>query len=405
MRLVCRILLLLYISLSVYLTGDLRAETEMPQMDNKTVNSAGTSDNKSDVTEKTMYNQEDPPVVDIAALNKLSQVVESVRDKRIIYVGENHTDYAHHNVQLEVIKALYNKGGKLAIGMEMFQRPFQKALDDYMAGNINEKEFLKRSEYFKRWKYDYNLYKPILDFAREKKIPAIALNQKKEIVDKVSRQGIDNLTAEEKKAIPAQIDLTDKDYRDRLKEVFSLHAKGNIGNFDYFLQAQVLWDETMSQAIDDYFRGNPELMKDGQMVVLAGGGHLAFGSGIPKRTYRRNGYSYSILLNDYDIEKDVADYIVMPKHTDGKASPKLMAMLKETDNNSLVVTGFTHGSVSEKAGLRKGDEILAMDGSEIHDMEDLMLELFFKKSDDVAKLKVKRRFLFWHIDTEIDVRL
>jgi uncharacterized iron-regulated protein len=355
--------------------------------------------------EKTMDHQEDPPVVDIAALNKLSQVIESVRDRRIIYVGESHTNYAHHNVQLEVVRGLYNKGGKLAIGMEMFQRPFQKALDDYIAGNINEREFLKRSEYFKRWKYDYNLCKPILDFAREKKIPVIALNQRKEIVDKVSRQGIDNLTAEEKMAIPAQIDLTDTQYKDKLKEVFALHSMGPAGNFDYFFQAQVLWDETMSQSIDDYFRGNPKLMKDGRMVVLAGGGHLAFGSGIPKRTYRRNGYSYSILLNDYEIEKDVADYIVIPKHTDGKTSPKLMVMLQETDNNSLVVAGFTHGSVSEKAGLRKGDEILAMDGNEIHDMEGLMLELFFKKSGDVAKLKVKRRFLFWRIDTEIDVRL
>ena len=38
--------------------------------------------------------------------------------------------------------------------MEFFQQPFQPALDDYIAGKIDEKEFLKKSEYYLRWRIE-----------------------------------------------------------------------------------------------------------------------------------------------------------------------------------------------------------------------------------------------------------
>jgi uncharacterized iron-regulated protein len=34
---------------------------------------------------------------------------------------------------------------KVAVGMEMFQVPYQKVLDDYTAGLISEQSFLKQS--------------------------------------------------------------------------------------------------------------------------------------------------------------------------------------------------------------------------------------------------------------------
>ena len=58
------------------------------------------------------------------------------------------------------------------------------------------------------------------------------------------------------------------------------------------------------------------------MIILAGNGHLAFGSGIPKRTFRRNGLDYAIILNDMDIERDIADYIIYPKPVEGAGISK-----------------------------------------------------------------------------------
>ncbi len=340
-------------------------------------------------------------VIDVSALKTLDNVIKDAKDKRIIYVGEYHDQYAHHLVELQVLKDLYRKGEKLAVGMEMFQRPFQKVLDQYIAGAIDERSFLKQTEYFKRWGYDYSLYKPILDFARAEKIPVIALNVKKEITDKVAKNGMDSLTAEEKADIPAQLDFSDQDYRERLRDVFNRHKGSGDRSFDFFFQAQILWDESMAASVDEFLKKNP----DYRVVVMAGGGHLAYGSGIPKRAFRRNGLPYSILLNDSSVEADIAQYIVMPQPIEGVPAPRIMAALA-VENNRVVVKDMPPDSVSRKAGIKNGDAILMFDGIPIQTIEDLKLELFFKKKDDVVKVKVlRKRFLFGDKEMEFDVKL
>jgi aminopeptidase N len=345
--------------------------------------------------------REPTAVIDLSALKTLDDTIRDAEGRKIVYVGEYHDQYAHHLVQLQVLKGLYRKDKKLGVGMEMFQRPFQKVLDAYIAGSIDEREFLIKSEYFKRWGFDYNLYKPILDFARAEKIPVIALNVSKEIPDKVSRTGLDSLTAEEKKDVPQQLDFSDEEYRERLRDVFSRHKGSGEKSFDGFYQAQILWDETMASSVDEFLKKNP----DYRMVVFAGGGHLAYGSGIPKRAFRRNGLSYSIILNDSDPERDIANYLVKPQPLDGTPAPKLMAMLK-VENKRVFVTSMAEDGVAKKAGIRTDDAILSFDGTTIESVEDLKLELFFKKKDDVVKIKVLRKqFLFGDKEMELEVKL
>ena len=93
--------------------------------------------------------KDNPLAVDLSTLKTLAAVVEKLTSKQIVYVGEEHDKFSHHQVELEVLPSLHRQSPKLAVGMEMFQRPFQKALDDYIAGAIDERTFLKRSEYFK----------------------------------------------------------------------------------------------------------------------------------------------------------------------------------------------------------------------------------------------------------------
>ncbi|HSQ77612.1 MAG TPA: ChaN family lipoprotein, partial [Nitrospirota bacterium] len=281
------------------------------------------------------------------------------------------------------------------------QRPFQKVLDDYIAGAINERQFLKQSEYFKRWGFDFNLYKPILDFARTQKIPVIALNQRTEIIDKVSKNGLDSLADEEKKEVPQKMDFSDDKYRDRLKDVFKRHEGSRDKNFDFFYQAQILWDETMAQSVDEFLKKDPEY----RMVVIAGGGHLAFGSGIPKRAFRRNGLPYAILLNDGDVERDIANYLVLPQVIEGAAAPMLMVALK-VESSRVIVTDMPEDSVSKQAGVKVNDTILSLDGTKVENVEDLKLELFFKKKGDIVKVKVlRKRFFLGEKEMEVDVKL
>jgi membrane-associated protease RseP (regulator of RpoE activity) len=141
----------------------------------------------------------------------------------------------------------------------------------------------------------------------------------------------------------------------------------------------------MSESIAKFLRAHP----NDQMVVIAGSGHLAYGSGIPERTARRNGYDYAIILNDMEPEKGIADFILFPATIPGGTSPKLMVFLKEEAGN-VQIAGFPPDSVSEKAGMKIGDRILAIDRLPIHTVDDLKIELLSRKEGDKVQVKILR---------------
>jgi len=337
----------------------------------------------------------------VPGMTPLSRIIENAGGKQIVYVGESHDRFEHHRAQYQVIRELYRKNKKLAIGMEMFQRPFQQALDDYIAGVIDEKTFLKKSEYFKRWGFDYHLYREVLLFARENRLPVIALNIRKEIVSKVSKEGLQALSEDDLKEVPAQLDLSDADYRERLRAVFGRHANPEGKSFDFFYQAQVLWDESMAHTLNEFMTKNPGY----QVVVIAGVGHMAYGSGIPKRAHRLNRKDYAVILNAEEIEKGIADYVLFPMPVPFEETPKLGVMLKE-DAGAVTVEGVSPESSAEKAGLRKDDLILSLDSEKIGAVEDIKIHLLSKKKRETVVVKVlRKRFLFGEKEMEFTVVL
>ena len=170
----------------------------------------------------------------------------------------------------------------------MFQRPFQSAIDQYLAGKITEAELIEQSQYNQRWGFPWEYYAPILRFAKENQLPVLALNTPTEVTQKVAREGLENLTAEEREYIPPASEiLTDNaEYRQILLQIYQQHASeghGSSTGFDRFFLAQNLWDETMAEKIAQFVTTKPNY----QVVVLAGKGHIAYGYGIPSRVARR----------------------------------------------------------------------------------------------------------------------
>ncbi len=142
----------------------------------------------------------------------------------------------------------------------------------------------------------------------------------------------------------------------------------------------------MSQSIDEFFRER----SDYQMIVLAGKGHLEYGAGIPKRTFRRNGQDYAIVLIDAKVEKGIADYVIFPKPVEGITTPKLMTFLKE-EKGRLKIAGFPEESVSEEAGLKVGDIILFIDEVEMRNIEDIKIHLLYKRKGDIIEVRILRK--------------
>lgn len=218
------------------------------------------------------------------------QVLQELQEAHVIYLGETHDSEADHQAQLEIIRALHRQNPNMAIAMEMFQRPFQGAIDRFLRGEITETELIAETEYENRWGFPWEYYAEIVRFAKENQLPILALNTPTEVTRKVAREGLEGLTEEEQVYIPpfAEIKTDNLDYQQMVREVFEMHqaaAHGSSLKFENFFLAQVLWDETMAETITEFLKENPQT----QVVVLAGKGHIVYGHGIPSRVERRVG--------------------------------------------------------------------------------------------------------------------
>lgn len=214
-------------------------------------------------------------------------ILRSLQTADVVYLGETHDDPRDHEAQLQILRSLHENNPKIAIAMEMFQRPYQDVMDRYLAGEISETQLVRDSEYMERWGFPWEYYGPIVRFARENGLPVLAANTPTEVTRRVAKSGLEGLEAEDKKYIPplAEIDTDNEGYRQMLLEVFRQHQHGTGDGFDRFVEAQVLWDETMAEAIAEFLAANP----DYQVVVIVGQGHVVYGYGIPSRVERRRG--------------------------------------------------------------------------------------------------------------------
>ncbi|MGB5339773.1 MAG: ChaN family lipoprotein, partial [Gammaproteobacteria bacterium] len=296
--------------------------------------------------------------------------------------------YDHHQTQLEIIRRLHALDPHLVIGMEMFQQPFQNILDDYIAGELDEQEMLRGTEYYRRWKYDFRHYAPILAYAREHGLPVIALNLPVELTDRLSRVGIDGLTAAEHKQLPAAIDHSDEAYAERLRNIYDQHPGSAGRGFEGFLEVQLAWDEGMAERAAGYLEAHP----DEHMVLLAGSGHLAYGSGIPQRLQRRLGDDMAVILNDWhgDLRPGLADYLLLPQQQSLPPAGKLGALLEEQEDR-LLITDCLADSPCKQAGLKAGDRIQSINDLPVNELADLRLIMWNKKPGDGVTLALQRR--------------
>ena len=344
-----------------------------------------------------MLSRPAPRVLKPDMLTTVNSIIPYLTASRIIYIGEKHDRFAHHINQLQIIKKMHNAGYKLAVGMEMFQKPFQPVVNDYLAGRIDEHKFLQKTEYFNKWRYDYNLYKPIIDYLKQQNLPLVALNIQNDISRKVAREGIYSLSDKEKTPFPCSIDFSNERYRRNLNEVFPLHKEqGEIKDFSFFLQAQILWDEAMAESARQFLTDNPE----SKLVILAGNGHVRHKYGIPERLYRRNHEPFTVVVQDEEIEDGIADYVLITTKLEGEKSPRLGVIIEEKEHG-LEVMSMSHNSPAKKAGLQEGDVIQMVAGQSIQSLADLKLALFYSKIGSRLKIQLERAGK--NLDKEIEL--
>jgi len=342
-----------------------------------------------------VFEQPDTQVIQPNQLSSLETILPVLAKKRVIHIGEQHNRFAHHVNQLHIIRYLHQNGFALGVGMEMFKQPYQAIVDAYLADQIDESTFLRETRYFEEWGYDYNLYKPIIDYIKYNHIPLIALNLEAAITRQVARSGIDSLNSQDKQRLPVNIDFSNRRYADDLKKIFNLHQnQETLDNFNYFLQAQVLWDEAMAARAFKFLQNNP----DKKIIILAGNGHLRHRYGIPDRLKRRGGYSDMVLLQDESFERGIADYVLLPEPIQGTLSPKLGVSV-EQNNTGLVIKHVSANGPAQQAGLKSGDMITNFNQYPINSLSDLRLSLYATSWENTYPIKILREND--HLDLEI----
>ncbi len=209
------------------------------------------------------------------------EFLQALSEYDFIVLGESHDSVEDHAMQARVYSGLIELGARPALGMEMFQRPFQPILDAYVAGDIEEERMLAETEYEARWGFDPNFYSPLWQAARAAGLPVVALNVRRELTKRVSAVGVDGLSETERADLPELVFGPDA-YRNWLGQVFAAHGMSTTdARFERFFQAQVLWDETMADsAVRAWSEQQP-------VVIIVGRGHVERGWGIPSRIKRR----------------------------------------------------------------------------------------------------------------------
>ncbi|MBK8877634.1 MAG: ChaN family lipoprotein [Haliscomenobacter sp.] len=166
------------------------------------------------------------------------------------FFGEQHNNPICHWLQMEVTQDLFKeKNGAVILGAEMFERDNQLLLEEYLSGKVNQKNFEDEAKLWNNYATDY---KPLVEFAKTKKIPFIGTNVPRRYANLVFRQGLealDSLSASAKALIaplPIPFDANLPSYQEMLK-MMGGHGAGPV-NLN-FPKSQAIKDATMGYAI------------------------------------------------------------------------------------------------------------------------------------------------------------
>lgn len=118
-------------------------------------------------------------------------LLEKASEADVILFGELHNNPICHWLQYELTADLYEiKKDQLILGAEMFETDDQVILDEYLGGKISEKTFKDEAKEWTNYQTDY---KPLVDFAKQNKIPFVATNIPRRYANMVFNRGIKSL--------------------------------------------------------------------------------------------------------------------------------------------------------------------------------------------------------------------
>jgi uncharacterized iron-regulated protein len=166
-----------------------------------------------------------------------------------VLFGEFHNNAISHWLELEVLQGL-QESRDIILGAEMFEADNQDALNKYLAGTLSAKGLDSNARLWKNYPTDYA---PLVNFAKEHKLPFIATNIPRKYASLVAKGGfekLDSLPAGEKNWIaplPIAYDAELPGYK-KMVEMMGGHGGPNLP------KAQAIKDATMASFILQHYK-------------------------------------------------------------------------------------------------------------------------------------------------------
>ena len=185
--------------------------------------------------------------------------------------------------------------------MECFYRQHQSALDRYIFEHSSIGKLKEETNWQETWGYDLNMYAKIFNFASINGVRLVGLNVPYPVVQLTAQVGYDDLPVKLRKLLPA-LDLNNRRHREQFitaigadRDDATAHVSPNMDKakgLERMYQAQVLWDEYMSETASNYIQEN----KDKYLIVIAGLGHVLGRVGIPDRIEKRSNLQSFVIV-------------------------------------------------------------------------------------------------------------
>ena len=203
------------------------------------------------------------------------EALEALVEYSIIFIGEVHELRVAHEAEFAILTGLPEGDPNLVLALEMFERDVQYILDAYLKGQISEDTFLERSRPWPNYQEDY---RPLIEWAKKKRIPVIAANVPRRAAAGVAMANDvspDSL-GPDRIYLPATLHLDSKEYYERFAASTEEMPHGSPMkgmNLDGLFKAQVLKDAVMAASLEPYL--------DRRILFCCGHFHSDYHLGIP----------------------------------------------------------------------------------------------------------------------------
>jgi uncharacterized iron-regulated protein len=321
-------------------------------------------------------------VVDTARGDVLTpaRLAERLDGVRLVFFGEQHTSMNAHRAQLRLLQELERTGRPLLIGLEMFPYTAQEGLDHWTDGLLTEDGFLDLGGWYEHWGLAWGYYRDLFLFARDHGVPMVGVNTPREVVSAVRKEGLDELTEEQRDRLPPTMNLDGagtEDHRRLFRAFFedesgTIHSSMSDEQLESMRTAQVTWDATMAYNAVKALETAPE---DAILVVLIGSGHVDYGLGAARQARQWFDGELATVVpvpaEDGDgepvetVQASYADYVWGLPGGEQLLYPSLGASTTEAEGGGRKVIFVPEDSVAAQAGLEVGDVIVGIDGTPV----------------------------------------